>query len=239
MRHLVICCQIRDEMLTILSAVNNLRKSCANMPEPLCVNSAGELCNYIAEDDVVDVLTCDATEAGAIQKIEQLRAYQQKMKLVILADDTVPPSAYVRPSVLPTALLWRPLTGSDSKRVMREVLNAVYGKGEEELEGTAGVFTVEVRGIVRRVRYSEILFFEARDKKLYLHTNRREIQFPGTLERLMDQLPECFMRIHKSFIVNCSNVLELRYGENCLVMDSGAILPFSRSYRNAVKDVFS
>lgn len=208
------------------------RQGIAELPD--CIRKLDGLRLY-AEGGALRMAVCDVTVTGVLPVLEQLRHRHGDMKLVLVADGTVPPVRYIKPTILPTALLWRPLQPEGVGEVLREVLSTIPGD-DETPEDT---FSVEVRGVVKRFACREILFFESRDKKLLLHLQRREIPFPGTLEKLLEELPGNFIRVHKSYIVNRSRVAEIQFGQNQLILEGGIPIPISRSYKAAVKEVFA
>ena len=106
-------------------------------------------------------------------------------------------------------------------------LNSGTGTVSVLLPEQEEAFQLEVRGDVRRIPYREILFFEAGNKRLTLHMQRREIPFAGTLEKLAEELPEEFIRVHKSFIVNRSAITEIRYGQNLVILGGGSTVHIS------------
>lgn len=237
MNHFVLYFPKREEMTMMLTATLFLLKKQGIAETPLCATTLDKFQIYLEKQSELHVLACDVTAEGILPMLEQLRKCNSNMKLVLLADETVTPVQYIRPTILPTALLWRPVQRDEANQVIGEVLAGLSSQGANEKSDDS--FSVEVRGVVRVFPYREILFFEAREKRLYLHLQRKEIPFPGTLERLADSLPEQFMRVHKSVIVNCNRITEIQFGQNQLVLEGGMIVPISRSYKAQVKAVFS
>ena len=92
-------------------------------------------------------------------------------------------------------------------------------------------------GSTYRIPLREVLYFEARNKKLYLYTQNAEIEFYDTLERLQTRLPKEFLRCHKSFVVNTAAIEEIALAQNRITLCGGRIeLPISRSCKAAVKE---
>ena len=170
--------------------------------------------------------------------VKNYRVWNPELKLVLLADGTVSPVTYIRPTVLPTALLWRQLNREDVDKTLAEVMASIPSQDEAERENDDDCFSVEVRGDMRRIPYNNILFFEASNKRLNLHMQRKEIPFSGTLEKLEQELPDTFIRVHKSFIVNRRAIAQIQYGQNLVILEGDIMIPLSRSYKPAVKAVF-
>lgn len=240
MIRIYICCSERQEIVIVAGAARQLLRQQGNGEKPVCVFRPEELQKELlaAEEDQMNIVVCDVCESDAIPVLEKIRAGRPDMKLILMADGTVSPTVYIRPTIMPSALLWRPATEQESKRVLTEVLSAIHQEKPSDLHSEEE-FQIEVRGVIRRFSCHEILYFEAREKKLWLHLSHRELAFPGTLEKLQSELPAGFLRVHKSFIVNCAHAMEIQYGQNMMLLTSGEMLPISRSYKADVKAVFS
>lgn len=85
------------------------------------------------------------------------------------------------------------------------------------------------------IRVSQIEWIEAAGNYLRLHVDGKSHLIRQTMNNLERQLdPDGFVRIHRSAIVNLSNVKELQRnetGEFEVVLDSGERLKLSRGYR--------
>lgn len=235
MKSFVIYAPNRSELSLLSSQISFLIRKAGQNRLPLYTQKLDAVQQYLEYENVLQFFVCDVTARDVIPLLEQLRQHNGQMKLVLLADGTVPPVNYIRPTILPTALLWRPLQEDSTRQSLWEVINSLKETQEQE----ENLFTLDVRGVVKKFAYRDILFFEARDKKLYMHSNRQEIPFPGTLERLLDELPGEFIRVHKSYIVNRTRVSEIQYGQNLLLVEGGMMVPLSRSYKAEVKAVFA
>ncbi|MBQ6839672.1 MAG: LytTR family transcriptional regulator [Oscillospiraceae bacterium] len=229
----------KNELSLLASVMNFLMKKRGTVQIPDCVQRLEKLEGYLENPSQLQMMVCDVTTGGVLPVLEKLRRSNADMKLVLVADGSVSPVQYIRPSILPTALLWRPLQPEGARDTLWEVLSTVAVETQEEEASSDQYFTMEVRGEVRRIPYKEILFFEASNKRLNLHLARKEIPFPGTLEKLAEELPEGFIRIHKSFIVNRNAINQIQYGQNLVILEGGVMVPISRSYKSALKAVFS
>lgn len=76
--------------------------------------------------------------------------------------------------------------------------------------------------------YNDILFFETSSNihKVILHAKDRQIEFSSTIKELEKILDDTFVRCHRSFLVNKSNIQEIDTknriiyfinGETCLM----------------------
>ena len=87
----------------------------------------------------------------------------------------------------------------------------------------------------------EIVWAEAQDVYVALHTDRRDILIREPLYRVEERLGGApFVRVHRSSVVNADRVARVvpgRQGRATLVMDGGAEVAMSRTYREAVMGV--
>lgn len=227
------------ELAAMSAVMDFLLKKRGTIQIPESVQRLDKLKACLEDADQLQMLVCDVTTEGIIPLLERTRQQNSGMKLVLVADGTVPPVQYIRPSILPTALLWRPLQAETTRDTLWDVLRTIPAGGQEHPDTEMDVFVVEVRGSVRRIPYHEILFFEASNKRLNLHLRRKEIPFSGTLEKLTEELPEEFLRVHKSFIVNRKAITQIQFSQNLVILEDGITVPISRSYKSMLKAVFT
>jgi two-component system, LytTR family, response regulator len=99
--------------------------------------------------------------------------------------------------------------------------------------------SVRASGKTQFVNLCDIEWIQAAENYVQLHLRsvRHMLHVPiNTLQRVLD--PTMFMRIHRSCIVNTSQVKELEtgtHGEFALVLHSGTRLQSSRTYHESIK----
>lgn len=83
---------------------------------------------------------------------------------------------------------------------------------------------------------SEILYLQADNNTTdFIMRDGSRISAYKTLKTFEEQLPENFIRIHQSYILNRDYVSRIHYGKNrCFLKHVQTELPFSRGYRNNV-----
>lgn len=55
------------------------------------------------------------------------------------------------------------------------------------------------------------------------------------MEKLAEELPENFVKCHRSFIVNEEHITKIKLNENLLYLGRDLFVPVSRSYRGLFK----
>jgi len=99
-------------------------------------------------------------------------------------------------------------------------------------ETVTSIFVKSDKKIIK-VDVDEIQYIEAYGNYIKIFTEEM-ILTPQTLTDFLEKLPDDFIRIHKSFVINF-NTLKLIDG-NQIVLQSGAKLPIGKSFKNAVLD---
>ena len=128
------------------------------------------------------------------------------------------------------------------KTVLAEVApDAMEGMADEP-EAAAGRFekliNIKDRGQIFRIDVDSIEHIEAAGDYMCIRTADNSLILRETMKDLERRLdPRVFQRVHRSTIVNLNQVREVKphtNGECFLVLDSGARVKVSRSYRDVV-----
>ena len=186
--------------------------------------------------ETADICCVDVTPEGAIQAAEAVWQRLEKSWLLLLASLDTSPMTYLRPSIRASSLLLRPFTAEQARLVMAELLEDM---ARELRKGGPAFFTYENKQGKNRIPYDEILYFESRERRIFLCTGSRQLPFYDTLERLAEALPRQFLRCHKGFIVNTDRIERVTFSENTVYLKGGFQIPVSRSYKAAVREVLS
>lgn len=197
-------------------------------------SSLKELQSFLEKQPLIDMACYDVTKKGSLPCLLQIRSRYKDMLLMLIADNSLSPMEYVRPDILASGLILRPFT----KEVLQEKLKCMMLEhlAKTEAPDTDEAFVLSVKEGKTRIPYRQIYYFEARDKKLYVRLQNRELAFYGTIEELEEKLPAVFLRCHRSFLVNRSYVEKIRLSQNEIILSHGISVPLSRSYKPYFKD---
>lgn len=77
-----------------------------------------------------------------------------------------------------------------------------------------------------RAPFKDILYCEAMNHQITVHTLTEKIQFPGTLDAVQKKLDERFFRCHRSYIVNMERVINKQTGS--AIIEGGDYVLISR-----------
>ena len=110
--------------------------------------------------------------------------------------------------------------------------------GEESSERFEKLINIKDRGQIFRVEVDSIEHIEAAGDYMCIYTGDNSLILRETMKDLERRLdPRNFQRVHRSTIVNLNQVRQVKphtNGECFLVLDSGAEVKVSRSYRDVV-----
>lgn len=221
--------QIRDWMCTVY-----------NGKEELSFHSASTLQDLLPLLNGLNEISfcCADFEADGEHAVCAVRERDNEALVVIIASPSTPPQAYIRPHIMAAGLLLRPLTQAQATDMLREITEASILKLRSRMFNNE-IFSFSTREGTVRVPYSQILYFEARNKKIILCTGRTEFEFYSTLESLTQKLPGYFLRCHKGFIINKYLVTGVDSTRTCLHIAGGFQVPISRSYRGTVTEALT
>ena len=137
--------------------------------------------------------------------------------------------------------------GADEAEKLKDVLAEVAPDKVEDMDGGSGedvsgryekLLNVKDRGQIFRVDVETIEHIEAAGDYMCIYTGDNSLILRETMKDLERRLdPKTFQRVHRSTIVNLDQVRQVKphtNGECFLVLDSGAEVKVSRSYRDVV-----
>lgn len=193
-----------------------------------------EIEGFVKDGKLMDLAGYDVTPSGSIPYLEKLRNHYQKTMLFLIADASLSPMEYIRPTILASSLILRPLTPEKLESGIRELVESMLGQHQNQDEET---LLIETREGKTYIPLSKIYYFEAREKKIYVRLKKQEFTFYDTIEHLEESLPEGFLRCHRSFIVSRSRVQKVMLSKNLIELEDGISLPLSRSYKPVFKEL--
>jgi two-component system LytT family response regulator len=135
---------------------------------------------------------------------------------------------------------WR---AADDAR-LAERLSALIAELRPATDATARRSRIAVRenGRITFIAAEEIDWIEAASDYTRIHAGKRAPLVRSTMSELEARLdPRCFVRIHRSIIVNVGQIRELQphfNGEYFVVLRDGTTLKSSRTFRDRLRQVF-
>ena len=219
---------------------DNMRKAIAfSSDDDWSIDSCNKLNDYVNACEKaggIDVSCFDITTDNSIKAVEDFREQNESSMLVIISDATISPLTYMKPSVMASSLLLKPLVNDSVSSCMKEVVNSFYKKKNVPQESDEHKFCVETKDGKTYYSFDKIIHFEAREKKIFLNTQYDEEGFYSTLDSIIDQLPDYFVKCHRSFIVNTRKITKIQASQNLIYCEGDIVLPLSRGCKAAVNE---
>ena len=185
---------------------------------------------YIRQNDVLDVAYMEVTNPGGINLTKHFREVYALSQIVLIADSSISPMEYMTPDIRAVSLLLRPFSIEQCKCVIRRFFQTFYNRQSEQqsmvIENQQGKIIVP---------FSKIYYLEVRGKKVYIRLKEKEYSQYGTLDAIQRELPDEFMRCHRSFVVNTGYINRVKLSENMIYLENEMTVPLSRSYKQDIK----
>lgn len=185
----------------------------------------------LPEGALLDLICCDVTDRGALEWVRDMRASYRDTMLMLVADGQMSPQQYLRPQIMASSLLLKPYLRRQMLQVVEEFVGCWNDKAPDE--DTSLIIKSEQGRVV--IPHSRIYYLEAREKKVFVRLLREEYAFYGTLGRLEDELPDYFVKTHRSYVVNGRMIERIRPSDNLITLRDGFVIPLSRSCRANMK----
>jgi DNA-binding LytR/AlgR family response regulator len=198
------------------------------------VGSAGEALRILA-DHPVDVIFCDIKMPGldGVELARVVSRFAERPHIVfVTAYDDRAVDAF---EVQAVDYLLKPVRADRLAEAVRRVVSAATGEQAADDDET---IAVELAGVTRFVRRSQVRFVEAHGDYARLHTAAESHLLRTTLAELEERWAGAgFVRIHRSTLVALAHVAEVHVAEGRYSVRVGNIeLPVSRRHTRELRE---
>ena len=181
-------------------------------------------------------LSFDDCSSPVMNVAQSVRRNEETVFILLISDRDCELTTLFRPKIRPSGVIFRPVKNAHLREMLDEIVDEIDRLSQI---ATDDVFILKSDGISRRIPFRDILFFEANNKKVILHTAGQEISYYTSIDNLTGVLPPHFIRCHRGFLVNIHKIEELRGADMELTLTGGVRIPFSRSQRETVEQAMS
>lgn len=192
--------------------------------------SAEQCLRYIRDEKMVDLLFLDI-ELGIMNGIELASVIRNELHndyMQIVYVSSKQSYAMELFESHPLHFLVKPLD--------EEKLAKVFLKAVKLIDKSEAAFCYKKGHTYKKVFLSEIIYLEANNREIILHTNSGTDMFYGTLKSIYPELQKHgFFFCHKSFLVHYDKVKI--FGTAQLIMQNEDVIPISQGQRKAVKEL--
>ena len=131
--------------------------------------------------------------------------------------------------------LLKPFGMQDFMRAANRLKERLQGSRVQEVQGADDADTIFVKTDYRvvKITIADIRYIEAMSEYLKIHVEgeAKPVVTLLSMKKMEERLPENFMRIHRSYIVNLSKIQEIN--KNRIIMDAETYLPIGDMYKEA------
>ena len=229
------CLIIDDEPL----ALNKLKRNVLKFPflELTASCHSAEAARKYLESGAVDLVFIDINMPD-INGLEFIRSLENPPMVVFVT--AYPEYAVESYKVNALDYLLKPYGGDDFKRTVDKVYRhwqLLHNNGNDANQEEKVLYLkCDYRFI--RVECDEIRYIEGQNEYLKVHlTNGEPFLTHMTFKQITESLPNDFIHIHRSYIVNMKQVVSA--GRTMVTLDNGAMIPVSDTRRNLLLQYMS
>ena len=228
------CIAIDDEPLALQQLAAYIKKTSFLELVAQC-QSALEARQFL-EQDTVDAIFCDINmpDLNGMDFVKSLQA----PPLIVF---TTAYSEYAVEGFKVNAVdyLLKPFGMQDFQRAANRLKERDQGSRVQEVQGSPltsesdDVIFLKTDYRVVKVSISDIRYIEAMSEylKIFIEGEAKPIVTLLSMKKMEEKLPENFMRIHRSYIVNLTKIQEIN--KNRIIMDAETFLPIGDMYKEA------
>lgn len=201
-------------------------RSSAEIPEKIC---AGE--EYGSETALYMIKGNDRIKplAASISEVNP------ENYTVLIADGLNEIMRYISADFRPSGVLIKPAEYDAAEKIFNDIYSDYKKRGGENVRQ----FRFKIRSREYSVNVDSILYFEALNKKIMLRTAGQAFEFYMPMEEILKNLPEHFVRIHKSYIVNARHITVADYKNMTATLDDNSTIFISRTYKGNLQSVMA
>ena len=164
-------------------------------------------------------------------KASMIRNVNPRNYIIVVLSDPSELGMIISPQICPSGYLIKPYTKADIEELIDEIIDDIRSTGTK-----SDLFKFRKYSHEFSIPMNKILFFEGANRYVKVRTSTQEFEINSTLDSVSRNLPDCFLRIHKSYIVNISQVISVDFAEMYVEFEHGITAYISRTYKQELKD---
>jgi DNA-binding LytR/AlgR family response regulator len=127
--------------------------------------------------------------------------------------------------------LLKPISADRLRVACNKALELYTYRNNESLKPAQAAFVyLKCNGVMEKVYFTEILYVEAANNYVFVHTITRKLITYHTLKGMENQLPaDQFVKVHKSYLVSKAHITQITRNE---VYINEVKVPLSKNFRN-------
>jgi two-component system response regulator LytT len=190
--------------------------------------SGKALCRALEDHTSLDLLFLDIemSECNGLDAGHFIRDILCDLSIRIVFISHTPSHAPQLFDFQPLHFLIKPITSPCLNRIFQLYFRTVGSK--------VACFTFHKNNQLREYPFSDILLLVSMNRKIKVMLLKGEEEFYGKLKEVKTKLPDYFVQIHQSFIVNMNYVRYFTY--ETVTLYSGQVINISKPYRKSVRE---
>lgn len=161
----------------------------------------------------------------------RIRSVNPTNYIIVIINSIADLAAIITPQICPSGYLLKPVGENELVRIY-DTVSEDYSR----LSPSDEMFRFKIKAREYSIPIKSIVCVESANKKVLIRTAVQEFECLMTLENVLAALPENFMQIHKSYVVNLNLIRNINYGEMYVEFEDGSSAYISRSYKKALKE---
>jgi DNA-binding LytR/AlgR family response regulator len=183
--------------------------------------------NKILSQEKIDLMFLDIQMPG-MRGIDFLKTLQTKPLVIITT--AYPNFALEGFELNVLDYLVKPITAERFLKAVNRAKDVLESKEGGNADAKTDFFFIRSASSYEKVFFNDILFIEASQNYMTVHTEKGKLMALLTIKSLEDQLPaKKFLRIHKSYIISLEKVTSLRGNE---VIIGAHKIPIGKNYKD-------
>lgn len=202
--------------------------------ELISVERPEEVKHFLKKGQLLDLACMDVKQEEDIALLRELRRRYAQTEILLVADITVSPMAYLTPDIRAASLLIRPFQEGQCRQIIKDFFRSFYRTRDES--DSKKVLMIENRDGKVTIPFHQIYYIEVRERKIFVRLLNKEYSQYDSLEHMMELLPDTFLRCHRSFVFNTEHLDSVKLSENAIYLEHDIMVPLSRSYKPMIKE---
>jgi len=183
--------------------------------------------NKILSNEKIDLIFLDIQMPG-MRGVDFLKTLQ--IRPLVIITTAYPNFALEGFELNVLDYLVKPITPERFMKAVNRAKDMLEYKEEENATGKKDFFFIRSASSFEKVFFNDILFIEASQNYMTIHTEKGKLMALLTIKSLEEQFPgNRFLRIHKSYIISLEKVSSLRGNE---VIIGGHNIPIGKNYKD-------
>jgi two-component system, LytTR family, response regulator len=222
---------VEDELVIALNITNYLEKLGYKVVK--CVSTFERAVKYLSEEKP-DIAILDIKINGNKSGIDIATYITESIKIpFIFLTSVSDPRTFKQAKILnPSAYLLKPFSSDDLYTSIELAVHNYYNDDStndtSELADDSS-FIIKSKSVYYRVAFKDILYAKSDHVYMELYTiDGKKHLIRSSINSLIKKLPNCFIQVHRSYIVNEKFIKE---ESNQTLMVNGTKIPISRSFK--------